>query len=84
MPPFPSAPACPPAPDGAPAAEEANPHALLLQVEELIARDQRRKALLAIPLALGVGAAVAAQATWVLALAGTGLLLAQLPQRRRS
>jgi hypothetical protein len=61
---------------------EATTQTLLQEVEELMARDQRRKALLVIPLAIGVGAAIATQATWLLAVAGTGLLLAQLPHRR--
>lgn len=84
MTPFPSTTSTQPTSDAAQAAGESAAQSLLQQVEELMARDQRRKALLSIPLAIGVGAAIATQATWLLAVAGTGLLLAQLPHRRHS
>lgn len=88
MTPFPSANSARPAADSAQVAADATAEAaaqsLLQDIEALIARDQRRKALLSLPLAIGVGAAIATQAPWLLAVAGTGLLLAQLPHRRRS
>ncbi|WP_411877195.1 hypothetical protein [Vulcanococcus limneticus] len=55
----------------------------LEQLEALIARDRRRKALLLLPVTAGIGAAVALQATWVLALAATGLLALQTLNRPR-
>lgn len=55
------------------AKSEASP-SRLEQLEALIARDRRRKLLVALPAAAVVGTAVACQATWVLAVAATGFL----------
>ena len=55
----------------------------LEQLDALIARDRRRKALLLLPLSAGIGAAVAFQAVWILAIAATGLLAVQTLNRPR-
>jgi len=52
-------------------------------LEQVLERDRRRKLLLIVPVAGVIGAAVALQASWVLAIAASGLLGAQALRRTR-
>lgn len=52
-------------------------------LEQVLERDRRRKLLLIVPVAGVIGAAVALQASWVLAIAASGLIGAQALRRNR-
>ena len=52
-------------------------------LEQVLERDRRRKLLLIVPVAGVIGAAVALQASWALAIAATGLIGAQALRRTR-
>jgi hypothetical protein len=53
------------------------------ELDALIERDRRRKLLAVVPVAGVVGAAVALQATWLLAVVATGVIGVQALRRDR-
>ncbi|NDD70207.1 MAG: hypothetical protein EBZ29_12860 [Synechococcaceae bacterium WB9_4xC_028] len=55
----------------------------LRELDALIERDRRRKLLAVVPVAGVVGAAVALQVTWVLAVVATGVIGVQALRRDR-
>lgn len=55
----------------------------LRELDALIERDRRRKLLAVVPVAGVVGAAVALQATWLLAVVATGVIGVQALRRNR-